>query len=237
MTLEKFAGKDFLIQYNDPMLSSPWKDYLVTIIISVLFALFIRGVIVTAYKVPTGSMQPSLKPGDFIFSYRLAYSFSQKLPERGDLVVFSYPQQPDTSYVKRVVGLPGDRVQITQGRLSVNESQLQYELEQPARPEDNPNPEAFDIYIERDLGHERRVIFQKNPDTQNFGPLVVPPGEVFVLGDNRDASDDSRYWGSVPMSQVHGRVLFIWLSLDWQKRWGADRYPSIRWNRVFTEVH
>lgn len=219
------------------MLSSPWKDYLVTIAISILLALFIRGVVVTAYKVPTGSMQPALKPGDFIFSYRLAYSFGSKLPVRGDLVVFSYPNQPETSYVKRVVGLPGDRIQIEQGRLTVNESPLEYELEKPVRVEDNPNPAAFDIFIERDLGHQRRVIFQKNADAQNFGPLVVPPGEIFVLGDNRDASDDSRYWGTVPMSQVYGKVMFIWLSLDWQKRWGGDRYPSVRWNRVFSEVN
>lgn len=227
-------------RFRNPLNStskSPWKDYLLTIVFSVLLALFIRAVIVTAYKVPTGSMQPALKPGDFIFSYRLAYAFGDHHPARGDLVVFSYPNQPDTSYVKRVVGLPGDKIQIVHGRLKVNDVPLEYELERPEVPEDNPNPQAFDIYFERDAERQHRVIFQKNPETQNFGPLVVPPEEIFVLGDNRDASDDSRYWGTVPMSEVHGKVLFIWLSLDWQKRWGGDQYPSVRWNRVFTEVH
>lgn len=228
------------------MLSSQWKDYLITILISVLLALFVRSFIMTAYKVPTGSMQPTLKAGDFIFSYRMAYGFrlpwtqiswATKPPERGDIVVFSYANQPDTSYVKRVVGLSGDRIQIIGGKLFINETPLVYELETPVRPLDNPNPEAFDIYNEQDLGNHRRVIFQKSREEQNFGPLVVPPGEVFLLGDNRDASDDSRYWGSVSIGQIYGKVLFVWLSLDWQKRWGGDRYPSIRWERVFSGVH
>jgi len=228
------------------MLSGPWKDYLVTVIVSVVLALFVRSFIMTAYKVPTGSMQPTLKAGDFIFSYRLAYGlrlpFSKdvingKTPERGDLVVFSYANQPDTSYVKRVIGLPGDKIQITGGKLIINETPLDYELETPPHPEDNPSPESFDIFIERDLATVRRVIFQKSREAQNFGPLVVPPGEVFLLGDNRDASDDSRYWGTVPIGQIYGKVLFVWLSLDWQKRWAGERYPSVRWNRVFTGVH
>jgi signal peptidase I len=228
------------------MLSSQWKDYLVTILISVLLALAVRSFIMTAYKVPTGSMQPTLKAGDFIFSYRLAYGvrlpfsatvLAPKNPERGDLVVFSYPNQPDTSYVKRVIGLAGDKIQIIGGKLWINETPLDYELETPAQIEDNPNPDNFDIYIERDLASKRRVIFQKNHEAQNFGPLVVPPGEIFLLGDNRDASDDSRYWGTVPIGQIYGKVLFVWLSLDWQKRWGGDRYPTVRWNRVFSGVH
>lgn len=228
------------------MLSSHWKDYLVTILISVLLALFVRSFIMTAYKVPTGSMQPTLKAGDFIFSYRMAYGLkvpwsstmvSAKVPERGDVVVFSYSNQPETRYVKRVIGLPGDKIQILSGKLFINETPLDYELESPARPEDNPSPESFDIYLERDLGAHRRVIFQKDREAQNFGPLVVPPGEIFLLGDNRDASDDSRYWGTVPIDQIYGKVLFVWLSLDWQKPWGGDRYPGIRWERVFFGVH
>lgn len=220
------------------MLSGQWKDYLVTILVSVLLALFVRSFVLTAYKVPTGSMQPTLKAGDFIFSYRMAYGFrGDRAPERGDVVVFSYANQPETSYVKRVIGLPGDRIQIINGKLGINETPLVYELEVPARPLDNPNAEAFDIFIERDLGSHRRVIFQKNREEQNFGPLVVPPGEVFLLGDNRDASDDSRYWGTVPIDHIYGKVLFVWLSLDWQSRWGGDRYPHVRWERVFSGVH
>lgn len=122
------------------MLSGQWKDYFVTILISVLLALFVRSFVMTAYKVPTGSMQPTLKAGDFIFSYRLAYglnlpwsdtTLNEKAPERGDVVVFSYANQPNTSYVKRVVGLPGDKIQIVDGKLVINETALDYELENP----------------------------------------------------------------------------------------------------------
>lgn len=222
-----------------------WREYLTTLILAVLCALFVRNYLVTAYKVPTGSMQPTLKPGDFIFSSRISYGFpvpfskdkwASSLPERGDLVVFTYPNQPTTTYVKRVIGLPGDRVQIINGRLILNEEPMRYEkvLE---NQQDNPNPEMFDIYQEVSGENHWRVIFQKQSEDKDFGPLVVPPGEVFLLGDNRDASDDSRYWGTVPMTQVVGRVVLIWLSLDWQKKWGGDRYPSVRWDRVFSPLY
>lgn len=219
-----------------------WREYLTTLILAVLCALFVRNYLVTAYKVPTGSMQPSLKPGDFIFCSRLSYGipvpFTGKmwgvsLPKRGDLLVFTYPNQPQVTYVKRVVGLPGDRVQIINGRLHINEKPLQYERLDDVGQE-NPSPANFDIYQESFEGGHWRVIFQKKSEDKNFGPLVVPPDEVFLLGDNRDASDDSRYWGTVPMAQVLGRVVLIWLSLDWQNKWGGDRYPSVRWERVFS---
>lgn len=224
-----------------------WREYLTTLILAVLCALFVRHFLITAYKVPTGSMQPSLKPGDFIFASRISYGIQSPIsdqrwmtsfPDRGDVVVFSYPNQPSVTYVKRVVGLPGDRVQIIKGRVVLNEEPLVYEkLSSTSDERDNPSPDLFDIYREA-IGEESwRVIFQKTPDEKDFGPLVVPPGEVFLLGDNRDASDDSRYWGTVPMNQVVGRVTLIWLSLDWQKKWGGDRYPSVRWERVFSPVH
>lgn len=221
-----------------------WRDYFITLGAAILLALVVRSFLLTAYKVPTGSMQPTLKPGDFIFTYRPAYGFkipgvkevfAAKLPDRGDLVVFTYPKQPDTSYVKRVVALPGDRVELKQGRLIINEVPLAYEMLKDQA--ENPNEQMFDIFLEKENGpeaHNRRVIFEKKSTSQDFGPLVIPPNEVFLLGDNRDASDDSRYWGTVPISEISGRVLFIWLSLDWQNKWGGDRLPHVRWERVFS---
>ncbi|MGE5087412.1 MAG: signal peptidase I [Bacillota bacterium] len=222
-----------------------WREYLMTLVVAVVCALFVRNYLITAYKVPTGSMQPTLKPGDFIFSSRLSYGFrvpltSHKIdvsfPERGDLVVFSYSRFPTISYVKRVIGLPGDRIQIKNGRVILNEEPLQYE-KLADEGKDNPNQELFEIFREKTPISSWRVIFQKQFEDKNFGPIVVPPGEVFILGDNRDASDDSRYWGTVPVAQIMGKVVFIWLSLDWQEKWGGDRYPTVRWNRVFSRVH
>lgn len=223
-----------------------WREYFVTLTVAVLLALFVRNYFMTAYRVPTGSMQPTLKPGDFIFSSRIAYGvrfpfaekiFAESLPERGDLLVFSYPNNPEVNYVKRVVALPGDRVQVQAGRLIINEEPLSYKKWTGELAGENPNPGIFEIYEEDIEGHKHRVIFERNSEKRSFGPLVVPPGEVFLLGDNRDASDDSRYWGTVPMSQVVGKVFLIWLSLDWQNKWGGDRYPSVRWGRVFSVVH
>lgn len=221
-----------------------WRDYILILALAIGLALIVRSYLVTAYKVPTGSMQPTLKPGDFIFASRISYGvqipfrsevLNYSLPEHGDLVIFSYSQQPDVTYVKRVVGLPGDRVQLVKGRLVINEIPAEYEKVQDQQ-QDNPNAELFDIFQERTQGHSRRVIFQKR-GVEDFGPFVVPPEEIFLLGDNRDASDDSRYWGTVPMSQVKGQVVLIWLSLDWQRKWGGQRYPSVRWDRVFLPIH
>lgn len=224
-----------------------WKQYFITISLAVLAALFVRSFVLTAYKVPTGSMQPALKPGDFIFSSRMAYglkfpqlraSFFEEQPERGDLVVFSYPHQPAVNYVKRVIALPGDRVEVRQNRLMINGQALGYELLDA--PADNPNPALFDLFQEKlpqELGGGGWVvIFEKGSLDKNFGPLEVPPGEIFLLGDNRDTSDDSRYWGTVPVSQISGRASLIWLSLDWQNRWGENRFPTLRWERLFKRL-
>lgn len=221
-----------------------WKDYLIVLVAAVLLALIVRSLLLTAYKVPTGSMQPALKPGDFIFVLRPAYGFKvpfsniqwgARIPLRGDLVVFSYPNQPQINYVKRIIGVPGDRVELRKGRLFLNEQSVAYDKLENSK--DNPNPQLFDVYLEKTDESPHSVIFQKEGSAQDFGPLVVPPGEIFLLGDNRDASDDSRYWGTVPISQVEGQVLFIWLSLDWQNKWGGNVYPRLRWKRLFSGVH
>lgn len=221
-----------------------WRQYLFTIGAAILAALIVRHWVLTAYKVPTGSMQPALKPGDFIFSTRWSYgirvpfgggrSWAEQMPHRGDVVVFSYPNQPDTNYVKRIIAIPGDRVQIARNHLILNGQSLHYQKSESLS--ENPNPEIFEMLEESDGEHRRTLIFEKGSQGKDFGPIVVPPGEVFLLGDNRDASDDSRYWGTVPVSQIHGKVSWIWLSLDWQQKWGDNRFPHLRWQRIFVPV-
>lgn len=223
----------------------PWRDYLENILVAVVLAICVRNFVLSGYKVPTTSMAPTLRPGDFIFAYRppfgLKVPFSDtkvgvKPPKRGDVVVFTYPEQPNVNYVKRVVGLPGDRIKITDGQLTVNDEKATYKSLDPAPILDLPGGEMFELFEESLLGHQRQVLFQKERMKKNFGPLIVPPGEIFLLGDHRDSSDDSRYWGTVPLERIEGKVLVIWLSLNWQKKWGGERFPSLREERVFSAV-
>lgn len=188
-----------------------WRDYLETILIAVFLALIVRTFILGAYRVPNSSMAPTLLPGDFIFSYKLPFGvqlpffnskIGQTVPSRDDLIVFKFPDQLKTTYVKRVVGIPGDRIEIKTKKLMIN-----------------------DMVI-RELGA-----------VDDYGPIIVPPEEVFVLGDNIEVSDDSRYWGTVPISHVESRVLIIWLSLNWQEKWLDNRLPALRVERIFSQVH
>lgn len=230
----------------------PWRDYFENILVAVFLAILVRTFVLTAYKVPTGSMAPTLKPGDFVFSFRLPYGVripltKQKIagqpPLRGDVVVFTYPEQPRTSYVKRVVGLPGDVIKIEDGQLSVNGAKFK-QIEQGSELiQDIPSFGYQQAYLEKSPTGSHFIIRLKEGSSKSFGPLVVPPGEVFLLGDNRDASDDSRYWGTVPLERIEGRVVLIWLSLDWSKDPSGglsesmgSKLPSVRWNRIFTSL-
>ncbi len=221
-----------------------WKDYLETVILAVFLALLIRTFVLSGYKVPTSSMAPSLIPGDFIFASRLHYGLRvpftttkifSRLPDRGEVVVFNYPDQPRVHYVKRVIGLPGDKVEIKAGRLSLNDELFELtELEQIPSTEallrDMPKEftEYFKIFREKHKEQKRWISLQKAGTLKDFGPFIVPPNEVFLLGDNRDSSDDSRYWGTVPINHIEAKVLCIWLSLDWS----GKSESFFRWHRV-----
>lgn len=211
-----------------------WKELALIFVLAMFAAFLVRNYFLTPYRVPSGSMQPSLKPGDFIFVSQVAYVGARQ-PQRGDLVTFYQKGPPRAAYVKRVVGLPGDRVEIKRNRLVINGLHLSYE--KIAENADNPNPDLFDIFWERIEGQAWQVILNKENQGASMPPLIVPPGEIFLLGDNRDTSDDSRTWGTVPIGQIFGKASFIWLSLDWQRKWAGHRIPSLRWERIFTRVH
>jgi signal peptidase I len=224
----------------------PLRNSFENILIAIFLALIVRTYFVTGYKVPTSSMVPTLLPGDLIFAFRPAGGFkvpliarkiAVRIPERGDLVVFTFPDQPRTNYVKRVIGLPGDQIQMQQGRLMVNGQALQYTKLNHELLADFPAADQFEVWEESAPEGARTIVRKKVGSQEDFGPLTVPENEVFVLGDHRDASDDSRYWGTVPIERIEGRVFLIWLSLDWEKKWADNRLPKLRADRLFKTVH
>ncbi|MFP5518679.1 MAG: signal peptidase I [Bdellovibrionia bacterium] len=209
-----------------------WGEYLATIVVAIGLALLVRTFLITAYKIPTGSMRPTLLPGDFIFVNRLAYSFGSNL-ERGDLVALSGIQSSPVSYIKRVIGLPGDRIEIKGNILYLNDEAAIY-TEVSDEESQNPNPNVFKAYEEKFEFGSHRILISKESGLGDFGPVVVPPGELFLMGDNRDTSEDSRFWGTIPQNLVFGRVSVIWLSLDPQ--FNAERGRTrLRWERILTE--
>ena len=223
-----------------------WRELAFIIFLAAVTALLVRQFFLAPYHVPTESMQPTLVPGDFIFVSQVAYGFrgtgSHKWasldPQRGDIVTFYYPHRSETSYVKRVIGLAGDRIEFKNNKLIINGMPLIYTVID--NKNDNPNFERFDIYEEKFGDLSWRVIFSKNETKKSsISPesFVVPPGEVFLLADNRARNDDSQGWGTVPTHQIFGRVSVIWLSLNRHQSWAGGRFPSMRWERIFTRVH
>jgi signal peptidase I len=217
------------------------REYLETIVFAVILALFIRTWAFQAFKIPTGSMETNLLIGDHLLVNKLVYSPSfgpledlllAKRPiRRGHVVVFKFPEDPQRDFIKRVIGLPGETVAIRDKTVLINGQALEepyvHFLEPPLHPGD---PEyGFRVEGLRD----------------NWGPKVVPEGQLLVLGDNRDNSRDSRFWGFLPIDQVKGRALLVYWSYaasreEYQRRgfgsWLRDTVSAVgrtRWDRFF----
>jgi signal peptidase I len=192
-----------------------WHEFGESVLIALVLALIIRAFLVQAFSIPSGSMERTLLVGDYLLVNKLAYGirnpFTNKVliptgtPQRGDIIVFIYPQSPDKDYIKRVIGLPGDRIQITNKKLFING-----QVTQIPPPSNNPDaPQA--MYSDPEITPTQR---------DNFGPVVVPKDSYFVMGDNRDRSYDSRFWGFVPDKDLKGRAFIIYFS------WAGDGQPQ-----------
>jgi signal peptidase I len=197
------------------------RDYLQPILIAVLIALFVRTFIVQAFEIPSGSMQPTLRIGDYILVNKFIYGiiipyahtrlFAFEKPKRGDVIVFLYPLNPSKDFVKRVIATEGEKVQIIQNRVYVNDTLIQdpwghFSYKWPA------------AYLQM---------------MENFGPVVVPKDSFFVLGDNRENSDDSRFWGFVPLDDVLGKAFVIYFS--WNQH-AENLWDKVRWSRIGTSI-
>ena len=215
------------------------------VIVSLALFVVIRAFGVEAFKIASGSMEHTLFEGDFLLINKLVYGAGipgsgHKLPaihppRRGDVVVFTYPVDPRLNYVKRIVGIPGDTLQMRGGILIRNSQTVQENYVQHSPAEADQTDVDFrwqTAYLAGDA-----TVESYRPSRNNWGPLVVPPHDYFVLGDNRDNSSDSRYWGFVADSLVRGQPIVVYYSyapdigdrLDWLTR--------LRWKRFGEIVH
>ena len=197
------------------------RENIEAIIIAVIIALFIRTFIIQAFKIPSGSMPETLQIGDqilvnkFIYGIRIPFTDGKKLlainkPEKGDIIVFEYPQDPSKDFIKRVVATGGDTIEMVRKKLYVNGKPVEYEpyaryADSRAYPPDYPA--------------------QAIAGRDNLSKRTVPENKLFVLGDNRDSSSDSRFWGYVDIKAVEGKALIIYWS------WDKAQF-NVRWNRI-----
>ena len=217
-----------------------------SLLIALLLFVVVRAFLVEAFKIPTGSMERTLLVGDFLLVNKLVYGAevpftgqrlpAMRVPERGDVMVFRWPEDPTKDFVKRVVGLSGDTLAMQDGVLVVNgRAQLeQYVVHN--EPDADPAGEAFrwqDRFLMRtaEAAHSGY-----HPSRNNWGPLIVPSKSYFVLGDNRDNSLDSRYWGFVPDSLVRGQPILVYYSYAPDSAQSLAWLTRVRWERLGERV-
>ena len=213
--------------------------------ISVALFLVLRTFIVEAFKIPSGSMERTLLVGDFLLVNKLAYGAEipftgarlPKLrdPQRGDVIVFESPEDLSKTYVKRLVGIPGDTLEMKNGTLLRNHERVTEGYVLHTAREDGPTEDRF--RWQRDyVATTANASIGYHPSRNNWGPLVVPEKNYFVLGDNRDNSSDSRYWGFVADSLVKGRPFVIYYSYSPDTAQGFAWLTRIRWSRLGERV-
>jgi len=241
------ASADYLSKYT----KSKLRQNIEALAFAIILALIIRTFVFQPFKIPSGSMIPTLLVGDHLLVNKFIYG--TKIPftdiniltiekiKRGDVIVFTYPNnERDPSknglyYIKRVVGLPGDEIDLNGRNLIVNGEEVPIEYE--GTYSDKRNSEQFDEYREDLFGEEHTVIFRKGKENTNRGSYIpvtkVPEGSVFVMGDNRDNSQDSRFWGFVSRENIEGKAFIIHWSWDFAN---PDVANKVRWDRILSGI-
>jgi signal peptidase I len=206
---------------------SAFREYIEAIVLAVVLTIVIRGLVVQAFRIPSGSMEDTLLVGDFLFVNKMIYGSeidigagdirlvhfrfpAVRKPQRGDIIVFRFPEDPSRDFIKRCVAVEGQRVE-------VRDKVLYVDGERPEEP-----------YVIHSDPHT--LPREVNASRDNFGPLVVPKGQIFMMGDNRDNSLDSRFWGPLPIDLVKGKAMILYWS------WDAERHAP-RLDRMFHLVH
>jgi signal peptidase I len=228
---------------------STLREYFESIVIAVILALFIRTFVVQAFKIPTGSMEENLLIGDHLLVNKFVFGPTETpvertlLPigtiERRDVIVFKYPEEPDRDFIKRVIGLPGETVEVREKKVYINGQAL-----------DEPYVHFLQPASTNSEFHEVTSFDVR----ERYGPVTVPPNQYFVMGDNRDNSQDSRYWGFLPRENVKGKALVIYWSYqagreDYVEGGGlgatikdlasvfAHFFTRTRWDRMLHQIH
>ena len=220
-------------------------EWLKSFCIAVVLFLIVRAFVVEAFKIPSGSMERTLLVGDFLLVNKLVYGAEVPLtgqrlpairtPARGDVIVFQYPEDRTKNFVKRLVGVPGDTLEMREGILVRNGQRLREGYVTHTDPGGDSGAEEF--RWQRDyLVRTAEARLGYHPSRNNWGPLIVPDRNYFVLGDNRDNSLDSRYWGFVPDSLVRGRPMFVYYSYAPDTAQPLAWLTRIRWGRIGSRV-
>lgn len=185
--------------------------WITELIVIVIIVLLIRAFVAQAYNIPSGSMKPTLLVGDFILVNKLVYRFSE--PQRGDIVVFKYPIDPNIDFIKRIVALPGEQVEVKNNQVFINGKPLP--LTEVGRGEENGVRKfIYEEVMPEGIKHKVQFYEDFPFSKRDFGPVVVPPNHYFVMGDNRDNSEDSRYWGFLSRENIVGKAFVIYFSGD-----------------------
>lgn len=205
----------------------------------ILVVLIIRSFIIEPFRIPSASMLPTLHIGDFILVNKFTYGIrlpvlNKKViainePKRGDVMVFRYPKNPNIDYIKRVIGLPGDKIGYFNKTIYINGKAVAQTSKQKDLTLLAIYPATSELHFEQlgDLGHDILI----DPQRQLAeGEAIVPAGEYFVMGDNRDNSNDSRFWGTVPENNLVGKAFFIWMSWNWNS-------GGIVWSRLGDSIN
>ncbi len=223
---------------NNKQVKPVWREWLESLIVIGLIAIVIRSFIVAPFKIPSSSMVPTLEVGDYLFVTRYDYGFripltdiqiTPKKAHRGDIVVFDYPGDRSIDYIKRIVGLPGDKIVYKDNSLYVNGKKMPlHKKGERAYFMGDGSMDVSGLYDEAlfDVTHE---VLRKAYSIKD-GAWTVPEGHYMVLGDNRNNSRDSRFWGFVPQSYLVGKARLVWWSWD-------QHQGSVRWERLGTLLH
>ena len=235
------------------------RETLKTLVYAVLIALTVRTFLFEPFNIPSGSMKPTLLVGDYLFVSKFSYGYSRyslplglplfsgrifgSLPERGDVVVFKLPSDNKTDYIKRVVGLPGDRIQVIDGLLHINDAPVQVRQVGEFDEDDGGRPFPVPMLAETLPNGREHLILDRtsNGSLDNTGVYVVPPDHVFAMGDNRDNSQDSRvgHVGYIPVENLIGRAEILFFSVNGEaKFWQPWTWPfGIRYGRLLNLIH